>query len=142
MYRRLIPALLLWALMLAPAGCDKQKAASCDMAPSSCTARAMLAVVMDAQQDYYDDHKSWAQNFEALKSHLDHWPAGSFIIEQADAKVFVPVDRSYEIRIKLYPDHTRLKISPQPQTPDGHYEPFCIMQRYDAKLLEKCDILL
>ena len=128
------------ALALTAGGCGKKQAA-CDMTVSSCTARDMLAVVIEAQKDFFDDHKRYASGFGELQSYLDDWPRGDFIIEEDEAKVFVPKDRSYEIRIKLYPGQTRLKISPQPQTPDGHWEPFCIMQRYDAKLLEKCDIL-
>ena len=126
------------AAALPSQGCGKR----CNASDSVCVANALLAEIWKAQNRCKEETGRWCEDFSLLDKYAKLRVEGKFVVQTADSKVFVPPDRSYEIKVKIYRDHLRALISPPPKPAKGKKPPFCIMRRYGEEKTRICTFLI
>ncbi len=133
---------LLFSILIAY-GCNKGSSNSCKGSMPFCNAKQLIQTVDETEMELHDRSGSYTTSMEKILPHLHIESLNLKKIFVANDKVVLTTkDHKFEITIKLYQDHVRVKISPPPVGPNGQREPYCLLKEFGSKEIRTCEVLL
>ncbi len=126
---------------LCAASCSKGSD-SCKASKATCAARATMEKVYEAQMDYAKKNGKYCVDFKELKPFINGMPELEDFASEPAKLTLLPKDKSFELTVKIYEDHMRVKIAPEPISPQGTREPYCLMRKYGEKKVETCPFII
>lgn len=123
------------------ASCSKS-GETCKASKATCAARAAMEKIYEAQMDYGKKHGKYCVDFKELKPFINGMPELEDFASEPAKLTLLPKDKTFELTVKIYEDHMRVKIAPEPISPQGTREPYCLMRKYGEKKVESCPFII